>query len=235
MKFYIAGPMRGHPQFNFPAFDAAAALLRSQGHEAFNPADRDRAEHGDDFADANTTGDEAQAAESHGFNLRDALGDDTRWICQHADGIYLLDGWEHSKGATAEKALADALGLAVVYQAPPGAEVRTTSSTGGQKGVKPERFDLIPVGPLTDLARLYGAGAAKYEPRNYERGYEWSKSFGAMQRHAWLWWGGEDTDAETGVPHVINVAWHAFALALFMVTHPEFDDRPGRTPAVSGE
>jgi hypothetical protein len=47
-----------------------------------------------------------------------------------------------------------------------------------------------------------------------------------MQRHLNLWWSGEDHDPETGAPHVINAAWHCFALALFMTTHPEFDDRP---------
>ena len=41
------------------------------------------------------------------------------------------------------------------------AEVRITSPTGGQKGQKIERFDLIPIKPLTGLARVYGKGAAK--------------------------------------------------------------------------
>jgi hypothetical protein len=224
MKFYVAGPMRGYPLFNFPAFDAATALLREQGHEVFNPAERDREKHGDGVNDS-ATGDLADITDT-GFSLRDALGADTEWICREADAIFMLDGWEKSKGATAEKALAEALGHAVVYQTPPSTEVRTTSSSGGEKGVKPERFDLIPVGPLTELARLYGRGAEKYAARNFERGYEWSKSYAAMQRHLNLWWSGEDTDPETGAPHVINAAWHCFALALFMATHPEFDDRP---------
>ena len=55
-------------------------------------------------------------------------------------------------------------------------EVRTTSRTGGQKGTKPERFDLIPVGALAALARHYGAGAEKYDDNQWRKGYEWSKS-----------------------------------------------------------
>ena len=35
MKLYLAGPMRGLPLCNFPAFDAAAAWLTSKGHIVF--------------------------------------------------------------------------------------------------------------------------------------------------------------------------------------------------------
>jgi hypothetical protein len=107
-----------------------------------------------------------------------------------------------------------------------GAEVRTVSATGGEKGQKLARFDLIPVGPLTELAKHYGRGAQKYADRNWEKGYEWSKNYAALQRHLFAFWDGEDLDPETGTPHVVAVAWHAFALAEFMNTHPEFDDRP---------
>lgn len=86
--------------------------------------------------------------------------------------------------------------------------------------------DLIPAWPLRMLAKLYGVGAQKYAERNWERGYEWSKSFAALNRHLWAWWAGEDKDAETGIPHLACVAWHAFALLEFSVEHREFDDRP---------
>ena len=104
-------------------------------------------------------------------------------------------------------------------------EVRTTSSTGGQKGTKLARFDLLPVGPLTELAKHYGRGAAKYDDNNWRKGYEWSKSYAAAQRHLTAFWGGEDIDEETGTPHVIAAAWHCFALAENMDAFPEFDDR----------
>lgn len=105
-------------------------------------------------------------------------------------------------------------------------EVRTVSSTGGEKGQKLARFDLVPVGPLTELAKHYGRGAQKYADRNWEKGYEWSKNYAAAQRHLTAFWAGEDIDAETGTPHVIAAAWHCFALAEFMQVHKEFDDRP---------
>lgn len=105
-------------------------------------------------------------------------------------------------------------------------EVRTTSSTGGQKGTKPARYDLIPVVPLRLLAELYGKGAEKYADRNWELGYEWSKSYAALQRHANQFWNGENLDDETHLPHLTSVVFHAFALLEYMLTHPEFDDRP---------
>lgn len=110
----------------------------------------------------------------------------------------------------------------------PDGEVRTVSDTGAEKGVKPQRFDLVPIGPLTQLAELYGAGAKKYAEHNWRMGYEWSKSYAAAMRHLTAFWDGEDLDEETQVPHVINVAFHMFALAEYLA-HPElygrFDDR----------
>ncbi len=104
-------------------------------------------------------------------------------------------------------------------------EVRTTSSTGGEKGVKPERYDLIPVEALAKVARLYGFGAQKYEAHNWRRGYEWSKSYAAMQRHSNEFWQGIDLDPETGLPNLAGVVFHALTLMTFMDEQPKFDDR----------
>ena len=107
-----------------------------------------------------------------------------------------------------------------------GDEVRVTSATGGEKGSKEARFDLIPVGPLTQLARLYGRGAEKYAARNWERGYDWSLSYAAAQRHMTQFWAGEDVDEEMGLPHPVAAIFHMMALVQFLEQHPEFDDRP---------
>jgi hypothetical protein len=60
--------------------------------------------------------------------------------------------------------------------------------------VKLERFDLIPTGPLAELAKHYGLGARKYASHQWRKGYEWSKSYAAIQRHLNDFWGGKDYD-----------------------------------------
>jgi hypothetical protein len=106
-------------------------------------------------------------------------------------------------------------------------EVRTTSATGGQKGTKLERYDLIPTEALYYLARHYGVGAQKYDDDNWRKGYEWSKSYAALQRHLHAFWGGEDLDLETGSPHLTAAAWHCFTLLVFMLDeqYADYDDR----------
>lgn len=109
-------------------------------------------------------------------------------------------------------------------------EVRVVNPvTGGEKGQKVERFDLIPVGPLRIVAKHYGYGCSKYAARNWERGYDWSLSFAALQRHAFAFWSGEDIDVDSGSPHLAAVVFHALALLEFGTTHPELDDRPSMT------
>lgn len=115
-------------------------------------------------------------------------------------------------------------------------ETRVTDpNTGGQKCSKEERFDLIPVAPLTELARLYGRGAQKYETRNWERGYKWSLSYAAMQRHANLFWSGESVDPQfPNCHHLAAVVFHAMAMMEFERTHPELDDRPKQKETTKG-
>lgn len=105
-------------------------------------------------------------------------------------------------------------------------EVRITSKTGGQKGAKDVAMSLIPVGPLSDVARLYNFGAKKYSPNNWRKGYDWHLSYDALQRHATQFWNGEDIDEESGLPHLASVVFHALALMEFAKSYPEGDDRP---------
>lgn len=108
-------------------------------------------------------------------------------------------------------------------------EVRVTDPvTGGQKGVKLERYDLIPDVALDEVATVYGVGASKYEDRNWERGYKWSYSLGALKRHVSLWAQGEDYDfgpGGTGRHHLACAAWHCLTLMTFQFCGTGTDDR----------
>lgn len=113
-------------------------------------------------------------------------------------------------------------------------EVRVTNAiTGGEKGAKLARFDLIPAGPMWEVAELYGVGARKYADRNWERGYDWSLSLAALERHLNLLKQGEWVDAETAKPHLTSVVFHALALLEFKDTHPELCDIPNLADTVN--
>jgi len=94
VKIYIAGPMTGLPEFNFPAFAAAEAKLRALGHEPVNPA--------------KLHGDAPLGSKTHEEYMRVALR--TLLDCE---GIYLLHGWSGSQAAWLENQVAHASGLRV--------------------------------------------------------------------------------------------------------------------------
>lgn len=105
MIVYIAGPMRGIPEFNFPAFFAAEEALQGEDRTIINPARRD-IEGG--FQWEGTTGNEDLS--SLNFNLREALAWDLAQVLS-ADLVALLPGWRDSSGARAEVAAAMAVGI----------------------------------------------------------------------------------------------------------------------------
>ncbi len=105
-------------------------------------------------------------------------------------------------------------------------EVRITDPvTGGQKGQKPERFDLIPFDALEEVARVYGVGAEKYADDNWLKGYAWRLSAGALLRHVARFMVGEDRDPETGCLHLAHAAWHCLTLLTFAMRNLGTDDR----------
>lgn len=106
--YYLSGPMTGLPDLNYPAFRDAAAVLREQGHTVYNPADWETYRH---------LGGQPFGLPSRKFDLRAAFRDYTAFIIDVADAVVVLPGWENSPGATAEAALALALGKPVLTYA----------------------------------------------------------------------------------------------------------------------
>lgn len=89
---YVAGPMRGYPGQNFPAFDRAARLLRRKlGVVPVNPADIDRREFGYDGS-----------SELPAVTVNAMLQRDLREVAR-ADALVLLPGWRLSVGANMER------------------------------------------------------------------------------------------------------------------------------------
>jgi nucleoside 2-deoxyribosyltransferase len=228
---YLAGPMRNYPAYNFHAFHKATAHLRAMGFTVISPAEMD-VEHGFDPI--------ANPGQQPTETLAQCMARDLAAVAK-CDMVAVLDGWEKSEGASIEVEVARRLKKGVIYadtlqpvtqtQPVQAGEVRVTDpTTGGQKGMKMERFDLIPVEPLEELARVYGRGAMKYADDNWRRGYDWKLSFGALMRHAWAFWRGESIDAETGRHHLACAAWHCFTLMWFERYKPEHDHRKQPSP-----
>lgn len=92
-KIYLAGPMTGIPEFNFPAFHRAAASLRASGHQVINPAE----------LPCPPTFTWAQC-------LRQCIAE-----LVTCEGIALMAGWEHSRGARLEAHIAHQLGIRPIY------------------------------------------------------------------------------------------------------------------------
>ncbi len=90
---YLSGPMTGLPDFNRPAFHAAAAALREQGHVVINPAEVD-------------LGPDATWSDYMRIHLAE--------IARRVTQVFVLPGWEGSRGAQLEVHVARALGLPVV-------------------------------------------------------------------------------------------------------------------------
>lgn len=111
---YIAGPMRGIPHFNFPVFDAAKAYLLQMGYDVLSPADFDRDLDGfDPFTPEYETA-EGCADFPGDMDFKRVVTRDLTAVTQ-CDAVALLPGWEKSKGAVAEIAVANWMGKPLLH------------------------------------------------------------------------------------------------------------------------
>lgn len=131
MRIYCSGPMTGLPDHNRPAFDAAAKRLREQGHFVINPAEfsvsfGNEAElsasfreyycllsnYGEDAFDNSLT----RLMTKYRTRVALAVMDADLAAVRSCDAIYLLRGWETSRGAKKELSEAIAHRLAILQE-----------------------------------------------------------------------------------------------------------------------
>ena len=148
MKYYIAGPMSGIPQFNYPLFDKVGAALIKAGHKTYNPSEMD-----DDETRA-----EAMASETgilaggtcNGESWGDFLSRDVKLIADSdINAICLLPGWEKSRGARLEAFVAISLNY-------PAFEWIVDRPVKVQKDWILERIKYGMMNPLSNEEKRYG-------------------------------------------------------------------------------
>ena len=107
LKIYLAGPMRGIPEYNSPAFIAAAMNLRGLGYGVSTPIELDR-ELGFDWTGFKGTDEELDTV---GFDMCNAMRRNYRVLTDWADSIAFLPGWTKSRGSLQELLVANSLNL----------------------------------------------------------------------------------------------------------------------------
>lgn len=98
---YIAGPMTGLPQFNYPAFQEASEQLRDAGYYTLSPT----------ISHLELTAPRPEVLQTEG-EWEDYMRNGINQLIR-ADGVAVLSGWTGSRGATIEAELAANLGMPV--------------------------------------------------------------------------------------------------------------------------
>ena len=103
MRIYLAGPMSGIKDLNFPAFVDAGERIRSCGHSVFVPNEDMERYPGFDCSNPETF---------KNLDMSEIMCKDLIEVLA-ADAIVLLPGWENSQGARLERIVAESTGKLV--------------------------------------------------------------------------------------------------------------------------
>lgn len=64
------------------------------------------------------------------------------------------------------------------------------------------RMDLIPPEIEEELAKALTHGCKEYGDRNWEKGINYNRIYGALRRHLLKWLNGKDMDEDSGIMHL---------------------------------
>lgn len=202
MRVYVAGRMTGLPEFNYPAFNAAAAAWRSAGWEVVNPAEA-------------FEGDSSRAYAEY-------VAHDVE-VLKTCDAVAVLPGWDdpEARGSVWEREIARSLLHIPVYDAaapiaPPARTNETSKPTNPKDAIGSNKLPLH-LWPTTATALgCLGLmdGELKYGRSNYRMiGVRASIYVDACKRHLDAWFEGEDDAPDNGIPHLA----HALACVAIIV------------------
>jgi hypothetical protein len=176
-------------------------MLRDMGHEVVSPAELD-AVVGFNPYDLPLDYDWNKIPEC--MFLDEIVKRDTQAILDGCTGMYMLDGWEKSDGASAEFAIAKWKGLHIEFESE-GVSLTDNvieMSTAIKHDDEKPRWDLLPMDVVEQGVLGFTHGAAKYAPNNWRKGMRWGRLYGALQRHLTAFWRGEDIDKDSGLQHL---------------------------------
>ena len=115
-RLYLAGPMSGYPEHNFPLFHSVAEQLRRHGHDVFNPAENK----------------DGATLQPRAFYLRLDIP-----ALLECEGLVLLPGWRASRGASLEVWLAIDLGMPIYKYV-------VVDGTGALERIAPPHLTTLP-------------------------------------------------------------------------------------------
>lgn len=95
MKTYLSGPITGIKNY-IEKFSKAETTLESLGHDTINPVTVGNIAGTDDYWDI--------------------MRIDVQVMLHYCDKIFMLKGWEKSKGAVIEKRIAEMFNFEIIYQ-----------------------------------------------------------------------------------------------------------------------
>ena len=117
MKVYVCGKMTGLPEYNYPKFIEVAENLRQKGFTVYNPVDAqvdlETIHEVDNFMFNRLTGE--KPVEEARFEWEDYMKASLKMMLE-CDIVYVLDGYEDSRGANVEIQLAKQLGMYIVTE-----------------------------------------------------------------------------------------------------------------------
>lgn len=96
---------------------------------------------------------------------------------------------------------------------------------GTKNDQEKSRVDLVDPEFIEGLGRVMGFGAKKYAEHNWRKGLSISRLIGGAMRHLLAIMRGEDTDPESGLPHVHHLGCCVMFLSWTLVHKPHLDDR----------